>query len=78
MRRQRESAIWREAPHGLPSSRLVSTIPFDFWMGRAYPHCPFARYADDAVVHCRSQKQAEVVMRSIALRLEECGLTMHP
>jgi RNA-directed DNA polymerase len=39
---------------------------------------PFARYADDAVVHCRSQKQAQAVMQAIAARLEECGLTMHP
>jgi plasmid maintenance system antidote protein VapI len=30
------------------------------------------------VVHCRTQAQAEVVMRSIAARLEESGLTMHP
>lgn len=50
---------------------------FDQWMKRTYPHCPFARYADDAVVHCRSQKQAEIVMQTIASRLEECGLTMH-
>ena len=42
------------------------------------PSCPFARYADDAVVHCRTRTQAEEVMRSIALRLAECGLTMHP
>ena len=27
MRRRRESALTRQAPHGLPSSRLVSTIP---------------------------------------------------
>ena len=47
-------------------------------MKRTNPSCPFARYADDAVVHCRSQKQAEQVMRSIAARLAECGLTMHP
>ena len=33
------------------------------------PNCPFARYADDAVVHCRSRKHAEYVMRSIASRL---------
>jgi len=32
----------------------------------------------DAVVHCRNRKQAEQVMRSIVLRLTECGLTMHP
>jgi len=71
---------------GTPQGGVVSPIlmnlfmhyAFDSWMKRTYPQCPFARYADDAVVHCRSQAQAEAVMRSIALRLEECGLTMHP
>src|ERR1700738_1888193 len=73
-------------PRGTPQGGVVSPIlmnlfmhsAFDSWMKRTYPQCPFARYADDAVVHCRSQAQAEAVMRSIALRLEECGLTMHP
>jgi len=51
---------------------------FDRWMKRTHPQCPFARYADDGVVHCRSQAQAEAVIRAIALRFEECGLTMHP
>jgi enamine deaminase RidA (YjgF/YER057c/UK114 family) len=51
---------------------------FDCWMKRTYPQCAFVRYADDAVVHCRTQAQAEAVMRSIALRLEECGLAMNP
>ena len=71
---------------GTPQGGVVSPIlmnlfmhyAFDSWMKRTYPQCPFARYADDAVVHCRSQAQAEAVMRSIALRLEECGLRMHP
>ena len=51
---------------------------FDCWMKRTWPHCPFARYADDAVIHCRNLKQAENVMQSIASRLTECGLEMHP
>lgn len=71
---------------GTPQGGVVSPIlmnlfmhyAFDIWMRRSNPHCPFARYADDAVVHCRTQAQAEVVMRSIASRLEECGLRMHP
>ena len=71
---------------GTPQGGVVSPIlmnlfmhyAFDSWMKRTYPQCPFARYADDAVVHCRSQAQAEAVMRSIAVRLEACGLTMHP
>ena len=71
---------------GTPQGGVVSPIlmnlfmhyAFDAWMKRNNPLCPFARYADDAVVHCRNQKQAEDVMQSIALRLAECGLTMHP
>ena len=71
---------------GTPQGGVVSPIlmnlfmhyTFDCWMQRTHSDCPFARYADDGVVHCRSQKQAEIVMQSIALRLEECGLLMHP
>ena len=51
---------------------------FDKWMQRTSPNCPFARYADDGVVHCRSRRQAENVMCAIASRLADCGLTMHP
>lgn len=57
---------------------LFTHYAFDTWMQRTSPNCPFARYADDAVVHCHSRKQAEYVMRSIASRLADCGLTMHP
>jgi group II intron reverse transcriptase/maturase len=71
---------------GTPQGGVVSPIlmnlflhyTFDAWMQRIHPSCPFARYADDAVVHCRTRKQAEEVMRSIALRLADCGLAMHP
>ncbi|WP_454740113.1 reverse transcriptase domain-containing protein [Cupriavidus necator] len=57
---------------------LFMHYAFDSWMRRTHPQSPFARYADDAVVRCRTQTQAEAVMRAIASRLEECGLTMHP
>jgi RNA-directed DNA polymerase len=71
---------------GTPQGGVVSPIlmnlfmhyAFDCWMQRTYAHCPFARYADDAVVHCRSEAQAQEVMTAIACRLAECGLTMHP
>jgi RNA-directed DNA polymerase len=71
---------------GTPQGGVVSPIlmnlfmhyAFDSWMQRTWPKSPFARYADDAVVHCRSLAEAQSVMRAIAARLEECGLTMHP
>ena len=83
-----ETAEGEQLPRerGTPQGGVVSPIlmnlfmhyAFDAWMKRNNPQCPFARYADDAVVHCRTQEQAEEVMQSIALRLAECGLTMHP
>ena len=71
---------------GTPQGEVVSPIlmnlfmryAFDAWIQRTNPSCPFARYADDAVVRCRSREQAEDVIHSIALRLAECGLTMPP
>lgn len=72
----------RGTPQGGVISPLLMNLfmhyAFDTWMQRLRPQCPFARYADDAVVHCHSQKQAEEVMTAIAERLAECGLTMHP
>ncbi|MEM5390076.1 group II intron reverse transcriptase/maturase [Paraburkholderia phymatum] len=71
---------------GTPQGGVVSPIlmnlfmhyAFDSWMQRTWPQSPFARYADDAVVHCRSLAQAQAVMQAIEERLAECGLTMHP
>jgi RNA-directed DNA polymerase len=83
-----ETAEGEQVPRerGTPQGGVVSPIlmnlfmhyAFDLWMARKHPQCRFCRYADDGVVHCRSQEQAREVMRSIASRLAECGLMMHP
>ncbi len=51
---------------------------FDAWMARIYPGCPFERYADDGVVHCKSRRQAEYVLAGIVARMSEVGLRLHP
>ncbi|MBK3843542.1 reverse transcriptase domain-containing protein [Paraburkholderia aspalathi] len=61
---------------GTPQGGVVSPMlmnlfmhyAFDAWMQRHFPQCPFARYADDAVVHCRSMAQAQEVIHAIASR----------
>ena len=71
---------------GTPQGGVVSPLlmnlfmhyAFDVWMNRTFPRCPFARYADDAVVHCCSEEEAYEVMSAIKMRLESCRLTMHP
>jgi len=48
------------------------------WLQRNYPHIPFARYADDGVLHCRTKGQAEKIIEALATRMEEIGLSLHP
>src|SRR4051794_11217817 len=71
---------------GTPQGSAVSPIlanlfmhyAFDVWMARNFPGCPFERYADDVVVHCKSRPQAEHVLGRIAARMGEVGLRLHP
>jgi RNA-directed DNA polymerase len=52
---------------GVPKGSVIGPVMmnlfmhycFDRWMQEKHPYCPFARYADDAVVHCSSQLQAK-------------------
>jgi group II intron reverse transcriptase/maturase len=71
---------------GTPQGSAVSPIlanlfmhyAFDSWMVRNFLGCPFERYADDAIVHCKTRRQAEYVLSGIAERMQEVGLTLHP
>ena len=51
---------------------------FDAWMGREFPDCPFERYADDGLIHCKSQARARQVLASLEQRMKEVGLDLHP
>lgn len=57
---------------------LVMHYVFDEWMRKEQPQCSFVRYADDAVVHCRSDRQAKFMLMAIEWRLKEYGLSIHP
>ena len=47
-------------------------------MTRTHPELPWCRYADDGLVHCRSEQEAQAIMAELQLRLAECRLEMHP
>ena len=55
-------------------ANLFLHYAFDLWMDREYPHLPFERFADDGIVHCRSEGEAKHVMASLAGRLSDCKL----
>jgi RNA-directed DNA polymerase len=69
-------------PQGGVVSPLMANIflhhAFDVWMSEKFPAVPFARYADDAVAHCKSEAQAKYVLYCIRRRLQEWKLELNP
>tara|TARA_B100000674_G_scaffold117118_1_gene88354 strand:+ start:693 stop:1946 length:1254 start_codon:yes stop_codon:yes gene_type:complete len=70
------------SPQGSVISPLLANLfmhhAFDDWMQRNFPRIPFERYADDIVVHCKTEYQCRMILNQIAKRLAECNLTLHP
>jgi group II intron reverse transcriptase/maturase len=69
-------------PQGGVISPLLANLfmhyAFDVWMKRTFPGCPFERYADDAVIHCRSEQGAQGLLKRLDQRMRECKLELHP
>lgn len=59
-------------------ANIYLDIVFDRWMQKNHPEKPFERYADDIVVHCKTDKQARFVLACICERLRQCSLEVHP
>ena len=58
-----------ERTRGTPQGGVISPVlsnlflhyAFDLWMTRTHPELPWCRYADDGLVHCRTEKEAEAL-----------------
>lgn len=72
----------RGTPQGGVCSPLLANIfmhhAFDEWLRQKYPHIQFERYADDALVHCKTEQEAKFICAEIKNRLAECKLELHP
>jgi RNA-directed DNA polymerase len=83
---QMPDGIVKERTKGTPQGGVISPVlanlflhyAFDKWMDKEHPDKPFARYADDAVVHCKNKEDAEELRNSLEKRLAECKLELHP
>ncbi|MFC0437715.1 group II intron reverse transcriptase/maturase [Kutzneria buriramensis] len=75
-----------ERDRGTPQGSAVSPVlanlfmhyAFDSWLEREFPAVEFERYADDAVVHCVTLRQAHQVLAALTERMVEVGLRLHP
>ena len=70
---QRPHGALEERAKGTPQGGVISPLlanlflhyAFDLWMQRTFPRVQFERYKDDAIVHCRSERQAQAVLEAI-------------
>ncbi len=75
-----------ERSKGTPQGGVISPLlanlflhyAFDEWMRRNHPSIPFERYADDIIVHCESEKQAQWLREAMEKRFSRCKLELHP
>lgn len=72
----------RGTPQGGVVSPLLANLflhyALDAWLRREMRSVRFCRYADDGVIHCKSEAQARLVLRKLGDRLRVCGLELHP
>lgn len=75
-----------ERTKGTPQGGVVSPVlsnlflhyVFDVWMTKHHPMAPWCRYADDGLVHCRTEQEALQILAALKERFETCKLDLHP
>lgn len=78
-----EMKDWQPSEQGTPQGAVISPLlaniylnPLDHQM--AQKGYQMTRYADDFVIQCRSQAEAEEALAVVREWVEEAGLTLHP
>jgi group II intron reverse transcriptase/maturase len=68
-------------PQGGVISPLLSNLflhyVLDKWLAKHYPQIAFVRYADDVILHCRNEEEAEQTLEAVRERLQECKLRLN-
>ncbi len=69
-------------PQGGVISPLLANLylhhALDTWLPVHFPHTAFERYADDIVIHCRTEEEAQRLQEAVKTRLDQYALALHP
>jgi len=69
-------------PQGGVISPLLANLflhyAFDKWLEKTDGTVNFSRYADDVIIHCKSEAHAKRTLNAIRLRINSVGLELHP
>ena len=59
-------------------SNLYLHYCIDKWLSMRHKSVLMERYADDVIIHCKSQSEACNLLQTLKTRLSACGLSAHP
>jgi len=69
-------------PQGGVISPLLANLflhyALDKWLEKTDTTVKFARYADDAILHCKTKAHADRTLKAVKERMADCGLQLHP
>lgn len=83
---QKDGALIEKQGKGTPQGGVISPLlanlflhyAFDKWLEHNASTVRYARYADDAIIHCSSRAHAERILKMLKGRMQECKLELHP
>lgn len=83
---EKDGTITTKRDLGTPQGGVISPLlanlflhyAFDEWMKTNFSQTPFERYADDIIVHCKTEEEAIKLKERIRERLSKCKLELHP
>jgi group II intron reverse transcriptase/maturase len=81
-----DGSIINRSGEGTPQGGVISPLlanlylhyTFDKWMDIHFPNLSFVRYADDIIIHCKTENQSHYVLDKVCERFKSCNLTVHP
>jgi RNA-directed DNA polymerase len=81
---QTKNGLIAKQGKGTPQGGVISPLlanlflhyVLDKWLEKTFPNVTFVRYADDGIIHCRTETQAINVLAAIKARLTECKLRL--
>jgi len=79
----KEGLVYKQG-QGTPQGGVISPLlanlflhyVLDKWLEKTFQTVKFLRYADDVVVHCKSENQSHYVLEGIKRRLSACKLRL--
>jgi len=81
----RKGQLHEKEGKGTPQGGVISPLlanlflhyALDKWLRKHHPHISFVRYADDVIIHCHSEREAQDMLEVIKRRLKQCKLEVH-